>query len=102
VDYRMDFSALEWKTLMPGLRCKTWRCGGRQLRLAEYGAGMEPHWCEKGHIGMVLEGRFEIRFDRGIEVYGPGDGVFIPPGPEHRHMARALSPTVLAIFVEDV
>ena len=32
----------------------------------------------------------------------PGDGVFIPDGPEHRHRARTLTDTVTALFVESV
>jgi quercetin dioxygenase-like cupin family protein len=62
---------------------------------------MEPHWCEKGHIGYVLQGQFEIRYDREINVYNQGDGVFIPAGKEHRHMGKVLSDVVRVIFVED-
>jgi quercetin dioxygenase-like cupin family protein len=50
---------------------------------------------------MILDGQFEIRYDTCVEIYGPGDGVFIPSGEEHRHMAVALTGTVRAVFVED-
>jgi quercetin dioxygenase-like cupin family protein len=101
-EYKVEFSPLAWQTPMPGLRYKAYRQGGKQLRLVEYAAEMEPHWCEKGHVGYILEGRFEIKFDDRAEVFGPGDGVFIPPGREHRHMGRSLTPVVVAVFVEEV
>ena len=32
----------------------------------------------------------------------PADGIFIPPGREHRHMGKALTGTASALFVEDI
>jgi quercetin dioxygenase-like cupin family protein len=100
--YRVDFESAPLETPMSGLRFKAVAHGGRRLRLVEYTKDMEPHWCDKGHVGYILEGRFEIRFDRVTEIFNPGDGVFIPPGEEHRHMARAITEVVRAVFVEDV
>jgi mannose-6-phosphate isomerase-like protein (cupin superfamily) len=62
---------------------------------------MEPHWCEKGHVGYILEGRIEIRFDTVTLIFDRGDGILIPPGKEHRHLARALSDVVRAVFLEE-
>lgn len=87
---------------MAGLRFRAMGQGGRRLRLVEYTKEMEPHWCENGHIGYVLDGKFEIKFDNETAVYEPGDGVFIPPGAEHKHMGRCLTEVVKAVFVEDV
>ncbi len=100
--YKVDFSTLEWQTPMDGVRFKVFRDGGRQLRLVEYTPDMPPHWCEKGHYGYVLDGRFEISYDDVTHVYGPGDGIFIPSGRAHRHMGKALTPVARVVFVEDV
>ena len=100
--YRVDFKAIPWETPMGGLRFRAKRQAGKQLRVVEYTKEMEPHWCEKGHIGCVLEGQFEIRFETEVAVYNPGDGIFIPPGPEHKHMGIVLSDLVRVVFVEDV
>ena len=100
--YRVDFESLPWESPMGGVRFKAVTHEGRRLRLVEYTKEMEPHWCEKGHVGCILGGRFEIRFDRVTEIFNSGDGVFIPSGREHRHMARALTDVVRAVFVEDV
>ncbi len=86
---------------MPGVRHKCVVQGDRKLRLVEYCREMEPHWCSRGHIGIILDGQFEIRYDTVSEIYNPGDGVCIPSGEEHRHMAVALTDTVRAVFVEN-
>ncbi len=101
-DYRIDFAAVPWQSPLAGVRAKTVARHPRQLRLVEYTPAMEPHWCQKGHAGYILDGQFEIRFPQETIVFHPGDGVFIPPGFDHRHMARALTDVVRAIFVEDV
>ena len=100
--YKVDFASMSWETPMDGLRFKATRQGGRQLRLVEYTKDMEPHWCEKGHIGYLLAGQFEIRFEGEVAIYNPGDGIFILSGPEHKHMGIALTDLVRAVFVEEV
>ena len=99
--YRVDFETITWESPMPGTRSKVCLHGDTQLRLVEYTPEMPAHWCEKGHIGCVLDGQFEITFPDGVSLFGPGDGIFIPAGHEHRHMGRALSPVVQVVFVEN-
>jgi len=84
------------------MRVKTSVHRGRRLRLVEYTPRMAVHWCEQGHLGYVLEGRLEVSFPEETVVFGAGDGVVIPAGPEHRHMGRALTEVVRVFFVEDV
>lgn len=55
----------------------------------------------KGHIGYTLEGQMEIDFDGEKEVFGPGNGLFIPAGDEHKHKAKVLADAVKVILVED-
>jgi hypothetical protein len=44
-------------------RFKAHRRDGKQIRLLEFTAAfVEPDWCEKGHIGIVLEGAIELDF----------------------------------------
>ena len=100
-EYRVDFEAMDWEEPMTGVRHKVVIQHGKKLRLVEYFKSMEPHWCNRGHMGMIVDGRFEIRYDSRTEVYDPGDGVFIPSGEEHRHMAVSLTDKVRALFVEE-
>ena len=77
-EYKVEFSPLAWQMPMPGLRYKAYRQGGRQLRLVEYAAEMEPHWCERATSATFWRAGSKIKFDDRAEVFGPGDGVFIP------------------------
>ena len=99
--YRCDFDSLHWTFPMDGVRDKVFPFQEGRLRLVEYSPDMEPHWCERGHVGYVLEGQFQIEFNDGTQVFNAGDGIVIPGGPEHRHKATASSAIVRAIFVED-
>ena len=68
--------------------------------MVEYTRDMEPHWCEKGHVGYVLEGQFEVRFKGEVVIYDGGDGVLIPAGEDHNRMGRVLTDVVRMVFVE--
>ena len=70
--------------------------------MVEFSKGFIEHdWCTKAHIGYILEGQMEIDFDGKKEVFGPGDGVFIPAGEEHKHKGQVLTDTVKVILIED-
>ncbi len=101
--YRTDFESMPWESPADGIRFKAFERNARKLRLVEFSKEfIEPDWCTKGHIGYILEGQMEIDFDGDKEVFGPGDGVFIPTGQEHKHKDRILTDKVKAILVEDV
>jgi hypothetical protein len=100
-EYLIEFSSLDWESPMEGVRHKIIADENKRLRLVEYFPTMPAHWCEKGHFGLILEGRLEVEFERGKYVFDQSAGVFIPDGHVHRHKARALSDVVRAIFVED-
>lgn len=101
--YRINFSAMLWDTPAVGIRFKAYEQDGIKLRLAEFTREFtEPDWCNKGHIGYILEGQMEIDFDGKMIIFGPGDGLFIPAGDKHKHKAKVLSDKVKVILVEDV
>jgi quercetin dioxygenase-like cupin family protein len=101
IPYRVDFGAVEWKSPIPGVRHKAFRGESMMLRMVEYSREVEPHWCERSHIGVILYGEFEIEFESCRHVFRAGDGVFIPAGEAHRHRATALTDVVRAVFVEE-
>lgn len=99
--YRIDFQRLPWDSPARGVRFKAYEQNGRRLRLAEFTREfVEPDWCTKGHIGYVLEGRMEIDFDGESLTFGPGDGLFIQPGNNHK--AKVITDIAKVILVEDV
>ena len=101
--YRIDFESMAWVSTAVGVKFKAFERNARNLRMAEFTKDFfEEDWCTKGHIGYILEGQMEIDFDGKKEVFGPGDGVFIPAGQEHKHKGRVLTDKVKAVLVEDV
>jgi len=97
------FDSLEWQDAMPGARFKIFSDGKKQMRLLEFTSEfVEPHWCEKGHIGFVLNGELEIDFDGQIVSYNQGAGIFIPTGALTKHKARSITPSVQLFLVENV
>jgi quercetin dioxygenase-like cupin family protein len=87
---------------MPGARFKVFGDAAKQMRLVEFTSEfVEPHWCEKGHVGFVLQGELEVDFHGQVVRYGEGSGIFIPPGPSNGHKGRSLTPSVLLFLVED-
>jgi ribosomal protein S18 acetylase RimI-like enzyme/quercetin dioxygenase-like cupin family protein len=97
------FDALPWQSTMPGARFKVFGDGRKQMRLVEFTSEfVEPHWCEKGHVGWVLEGELEVDFRGRVVRYAAGSGIFIAAGPASAHKARAVTPAVRLFLVEDV
>ncbi len=102
MQYKINFNDVKWQSPIEGVNAKAVNYNKKQLRLIEYSNQMEPHWCSRGHYGMILEGEMEIEFNTATVLFQAGDGVFIPDGEEHRHKARVLTEVVKVIFVEDI
>ena len=102
LQYKINFNNIGWESPIEGVKCKTYNHNNKQMRLIEYTKEMPPHWCEKGHYGMILEGEMEIEYPNEKIIYKKGDGVFIPDGAEHKHKGRVITESVKVIFIEDV
>lgn len=102
IQYKADFAKLEWESPIEGVRHKYIDQNNLRMRLVEYSNEMPLHWCEKGHYGYLLEGQMEIEFKDSKIIYKPGDGIFIPDGPDHKHCGRVLSEKVLVFFIEKI
>lgn len=100
VPYRVPLSSLDWESPLEGIHQKIITEGRKKLKLVEYYPTMPLHWCERGHLGYVLEGRLEIEFVSSTLVFSQGDCIVIPDGSEHRHRAKPLSDVVRVVFVE--
>jgi quercetin dioxygenase-like cupin family protein len=100
--YKVDFGKLKWESPFEGVRHKYINQDDLRLRLVEYTKDMPPHWCEKGHYGYLIEGQMEIEYENEKIIYNPGDGIFIPDGPKHKHKGKVLSKKALVFFMEKV
>jgi quercetin dioxygenase-like cupin family protein len=81
----------------------TWRTrqfGEVRVRMVEYSAGyVADHWCEKGHILLVLEGELvtELRDGRAVAL-GPGSSYQVADGAMAH---RSRTDTGAKLFVVD-
>jgi ethanolamine utilization protein EutQ (cupin superfamily) len=98
--YKIELDNLPWESPMEGIRHKRIVIGDMIIRHVEYSKLTPFHWCEKGHIGYVINGELEIQFNNERQKYKSGDCIIIPDGPDHKHAGKVLSNTVNIFFIE--
>ena len=47
-------------------------------------------------------GKWKLNMKNKKIIYNPGDGIFIPDGPKHKHKDKVLSKKALVFFIEKV
>ena len=100
--FAVNFDELQWESPLPGARYKSFTRDGKILRMVEFTHEfVEPHWCEKGHIGFVLSGKLEIDFKGKVVRYPEGTAILIPAGAAHAHKGRSVTPVVRLFLVEE-
>ena len=98
-----DWSAVEPTRHVGEAGAATWRtceAGGIRVRMVEYSPGYRAdHWCRKGHVLLVLEGKLETALEDGRRfVLHPGMGYQVADGHEaHRSSSR----TGARLFIVD-
>jgi ribosomal-protein-alanine N-acetyltransferase len=99
----ISFAAMAWQEPVPYCRTKECVRGGRRIRLVEFQKGFEEYgWCEKGHVGFIVEGSLDIEFPEKTVQVKAGDGVWIPAGHETRHRAHVVGESVQLMLIEDI
>ena len=100
---KIDFNSIPWEIPADGVRSKSYKQKGKQVRLVEFtDKFVETDWCTKGHIVYILEGQLEVNFNGNIVIFNTGDGLFIPAGEKDKHIGKALTKVVRMLFVEGV
>jgi quercetin dioxygenase-like cupin family protein len=104
----VPFERIDWSsvaaTLHPGERgSATWRTlelGNVRVRMVEYSAGyVADHWCERGHVLLVLDGELttELR-DGSIHRLGAGQSYVVADGVAPH---RSSTETGARLFIVD-
>lgn len=106
---RQPFSVIDWsevpQTMHPGERgVAKWRTveqGDLRVRMVEYSAGyLADHWCDRGHVILVLEGELvsELRDGR-RSILHPGMGYQVSDSGDEAH--RSSTERGATIFIVD-
>ncbi len=99
--YRARFEDDGWESPAPGMRFLRRSNGPVELRLVEVlQSATHPEWCEIGHGGCVIEGVLEVELENEALRFEAGDAILLPPGKEHRHRPRAVTPRVRLALVD--
>ena len=103
-----DFGVVDWNRVdqaeYPGEKgtayWRTLEVGGMRLRQVEYTPGyLADHWCERGHVVMVLEGELVTELKDGRRfVLHRGMTFHVADGREPH---RTSSPTGAKLFILD-
>ncbi len=105
----VEFQTTDWAAIEPTLHSgevgtASWRTlevGNVRVRMVEYSPGyVADHWCERGHVLLVLEGELvtELRDGRRF-VLGPGTSYEVADGASGAH--RSISPRGARLFIVD-
>ena len=104
----IPFGITDWNTIPTteheGIGGKAfWRTqefGGIRVRMVEYTPGyLADHWCEKGHILLVLEGRLETELVDGRKfTLTPGTSYQVA---DHAEAHRSSTETGVKLFIVD-
>lgn len=99
IEYLINFESLPWHSSVPGMRSKFYTNDDVKLRLVEFSEEfVETEWCQKGHIGYVLEGEMVLDICGELKHFKTGNGIFIPEGKSHKH--KETVKTTKLILVE--
>jgi quercetin dioxygenase-like cupin family protein len=103
----VSFHTTDWSRLAatehPGeVGAALWRtheAGNVRVRMVEYSPGyVADHWCERGHVLLVLEGELITELTDGTRaVLGPGVSYQVSDGAPH----RSASPRGARLFIVD-
>ena len=99
----IDWSGVEPTTHPGEAGVATWRtkeAGNVRVRMVEYSPGyVADHWCERGHVVLVLEGELVTELFDGREVVlGHGQSYIVADG-DGAHRSR--SPRGVRLFIVD-
>ena len=81
----IDWEAIEWEDVVPGIRRKVVHLEGGTLVLNRLEPGNEPvpHSHSNEQAALVLSGKMALTVDGVTTVLGPGDVYTIKPDVEH-------------------
>lgn len=106
---KCPFKVIDW-TSLPGVEHKgelstsTWKtveAGGLRVRVVEYSPGFKSdHWCNRGHVLLVLKGEVEVLVLGGeINILKAGMGFVVGDDESRTHLV--LSSKGARVFIVD-
>jgi quercetin dioxygenase-like cupin family protein len=94
---RLAYARTDWTPGTHPLERKKPAALGRATLLRFEPGFEDPTWCEHGHAGYVVEGRFRLCLEDGVRDLDAGEGFVVEPGTRHR--AANAGDRAVVVFV---
>ncbi|QDU88351.1 hypothetical protein Pla175_17260 [Pirellulimonas nuda] len=95
------FDEAPWQRASDLARFKRIESEGYVIRLLQLDAGFEESdWCDKAHIGYVVEGELQVTFQDGVRTLCAGDVLTTLHGPASAHRGAVNHGTVTLFLVD--
>jgi quercetin dioxygenase-like cupin family protein len=104
----IPFQSIDWSRIEPTSHpgapgVATWRTvevGNVRVRMVEYSPGyVADHWCERGHVLLVLDGQLETELDDGRHTTTRPGGTWVVDDGDGAH--RVSSAGGARVFIVD-
>jgi quercetin dioxygenase-like cupin family protein len=104
----LPFQTVDWASLPPTphpgapgtAQWRTFEMGNVRSRIVEYPPGyVADHWCERGHVLLVLEGELETELRDGRRVVLKAGQGYVVANGDAAHLSR--SPKGARLFIVD-
>ena len=105
----LPFTTTDWSTIEPTVHAgetghalwRTLAVGDLRIRMVEYTAGyLADHWCDRGHVLLVLEGELETELRDGRTIrMAPGTSYQVSDFGDAAH--RSSTRTGARLFIVD-
>lgn len=103
----VPFATTDWNTIQPTIhpgetgqaKWRTVEVGNVRVRLVEYSPGYKAdHWCSRGHVVFVLEGRLVTELKDGrSHTLGPGGCYQVGEGADPHRSLTSEGATLLIV-----
>jgi hypothetical protein len=104
----IPFQLIDWASISPTVHAgergeaiwRTLEVGNVRVRKVTYSPGyVADHWCERGHVLLVLDGVLETELNDGRKVTLRAGDTYVVADGDGAH--RSISPDGAALFIVD-
>jgi len=97
---KIEFQKMAWEAVATGTTQKVHQHNTKTIRMVRFEYPfVEQHWCQKRHVGYVVQGNLKIDFDGSFATYAAGDAFVIEAGATHQHKVIVDEGTFVELFL---
>lgn len=99
-NYLIELEQMDWHQVGIGVDQKAISREGKRMRIVRFSHGFrEEGWCQKAHMGYVVEGEMTINFNGVQQAFKTGDALWIDAGAAHQHKVELEENQFVVLFL---